>query len=159
MQKCDTKVSSRVKADTGDFVPARKYKVKPKISHWFTPKLTAAIAHTNHFFRLYQRSTSVYNRRLFVSARNECKRFLNKPKALFAGGMRHCKISRMFSSRDYWRLCRDQVSIHPVFNMSALLAYAVFFNVHACNHCFQNVFFRYKIIFVSRKLIHTKTQM
>ena len=35
-------------------IPHRKYQVKPHSFPWFSRACTAAIAHRNHFFRLYQ---------------------------------------------------------------------------------------------------------
>ena len=36
------------------YIPHRKYQVKPYSSQWFSAACAAAIAHRNHFFRLYQ---------------------------------------------------------------------------------------------------------
>ena len=38
------------------YIPHRKYQVKPHSSPWFSAACTAAIAHRNHFFRLYQQN-------------------------------------------------------------------------------------------------------
>ena len=40
------------------YIPHRKYQVKPHSSPWFSAACAAAIAHRNHFFRLYQKNKS-----------------------------------------------------------------------------------------------------
>ena len=39
------------------YIPHRKYQVKPHSSPWFPAPCAAAIAHRNHFFRLYQKGS------------------------------------------------------------------------------------------------------
>ena len=41
------------------YVPHRKYQVKPHLSPWFSAACGAAVAHRNHYFRLYQKNKSV----------------------------------------------------------------------------------------------------
>lgn len=53
------------------------------------PVCSRAMDNWNHFFRLYQRDSSNHNRRIFVSARENCKCLLNETKSLYADRVRH----------------------------------------------------------------------
>ena len=47
-----------VQGEIDVYIPHRKYQVKPHLSPWFSASCAAAIAHRNHFFRLYQKHKS-----------------------------------------------------------------------------------------------------
>ena len=58
------------------YIPHRKYQVKPHSSPWFSAACAAAIAHRNHFVRLYQKNKSAESKVKFRQASNYCKRVL-----------------------------------------------------------------------------------
>ena len=58
------------------YIPHRKYHVKPHSSPWFSTAWAAAIAHKNHFFRLYQQNKSSESKRKFRQASDSCKKVL-----------------------------------------------------------------------------------
>ena len=62
------------------YIPHRKYHVKPHSSLWFSAACAAAIAHINHFFRLYQKDKFSASKINFRQARNCCKRVLEAAK-------------------------------------------------------------------------------
>lgn len=62
-----------------------------------------------------------YKRLLFISACDECKRFLNETPMPFAERTIHRTHTQRFVSRGYWRLCKNVLnncksSIHPRLN-------------------------------------------
>ena len=58
------------------YIPHCKYHVKPHSSPWFSTAWAAAIAHKNHFFRLYQQNKSSESKRKFRQASDSCKKVL-----------------------------------------------------------------------------------
>ena len=65
------------------YIPHRKYQIKPHSSPWFSAACTAAIAHRNHFFRLYQQNKSSESKAKFRQASNRCKRVLEAAKLAY----------------------------------------------------------------------------
>ena len=66
------------------YIPHRKYQVKPHSSPCFSAACAAAIAHRNHFFRLYQKNKSSASKVKFKQARNHCRRVLEAAKLAYA---------------------------------------------------------------------------
>ena len=66
------------------YIPHRKYQVTPHSSPWFSAACAAAIVHTNHFFRLYQKDISSDSKVKFRQASNHCKRVLEAAKLAYA---------------------------------------------------------------------------
>ena len=62
------------------YIPHHNYQVKPHSSPWFSAACAAAIAHRNHFFRLYQKDKSSDSKVKFRQASNHCKRVLEAAK-------------------------------------------------------------------------------
>ena len=62
------------------YIHHHNYQVKPHSSPWFSAACAAAIAHRNHFFRLYQREKSSDSKVKFRQASNHCKRVLEAAK-------------------------------------------------------------------------------
>ena len=66
------------------YIPHRKYQVKPHSYPWFSAACAAAIAHRNHFFRLYQKDKSSGSKVKFRQASNRYKRVLEVAKLAYA---------------------------------------------------------------------------
>ena len=66
------------------YIDHRKYQVKSHSSPWFSAACAAAIAHRNHFFRLYQKDKSSASKVKFRQASNRCKRVLEAAKLAYA---------------------------------------------------------------------------
>ena len=103
------------------YIPNRKYRVAPHSSPWFSPACEAAIAHRNHFFRLYQRDRSVDSKALFRQASNRCKRVLESAKLRYCEKTKESITSQKLGSRDFWRIAnsvlnRNKSVIPPLFN-------------------------------------------
>ena len=47
-----------VQVGIDEYIPHRKYQVKPHSSSWFSAACAAAIVHRSHFFHLYQKDKS-----------------------------------------------------------------------------------------------------
>ena len=66
------------------YIPHRKYQLKSHSSPWFSAPFATAIAHRNHFFRLYQKDKSSDSKITFRQARNHCKTVLEAAKLAYA---------------------------------------------------------------------------
>ena len=84
------------------YIPHCKHQVKPHLSPWFSAACAAAIAHKNHFFRLYQQIKSSEFKVKFRKAENRCKRVLEAAKISCANKTRESIIFQEFGSRDFW---------------------------------------------------------
>ena len=86
------------------YIPHRKYQVKPHSSPCFSAACAAAIAHRNHFFRLYQKNKSSASKVKFRQASNRCKRVLEAAKLAYANKTKESITSQKLGSRDFWRI-------------------------------------------------------
>ena len=84
------------------YIPHRKCQVKPLSSPWFLAACAAAIAHRNHFFRLYQKEKSSAFEVNFRQANNCCKRVLEAAKLAYADKTKQSITSQKLGSHDFW---------------------------------------------------------
>ena len=103
------------------YIPHRKYQVKPYSFQWFSAACAAAIAHRNHFFRLYQQNKSSESKVKFRQASNCCKRVLEAAKLAYATKAKDSITSKKLGSRDFWRITNSVLdqgnsAIPPLFN-------------------------------------------
>ena len=111
------------------YIQNRKYQVKPHSSPWFSAACTAAIVHTNHFFRLYLREKSSDSKVKFRQASTRCKRVLEAAKLAYANKIKESITSQKLGCRDFWRIANSVVSkgksaIPPLFNGPEVLSSA-----------------------------------
>ena len=123
-------LTSWISAGIDAFIPSRKFQVKPHSSPWFSPACAAAIAHRNHFFHLYQQHPSPGNRKLFVTARNQCKYIIRDAKAAYQERIRTRISAQRVGSREFWRIMKSvrsngKLSIAPLFNGPEVLTSSV----------------------------------
>ena len=90
-----------VQVRTDVYIPHRKYQVMPHSSPWFSAACAAAIAHRNHFFRLYQREKSSDSKVKFRQASNHCKRVLEAAKLAYANKTKESITSQKLGSHDF----------------------------------------------------------
>ena len=81
----------------------------------------AAIAHRNHFFRLYQKDKSSASNVNFRQDGNRCERVLEAAKIAYAIKTKESVTSQKLGSRDFWRIAnsvlnKDKYAIPPLFN-------------------------------------------
>ena len=119
--QCASEIMTWIQAGIDAFVPHRRYQVKPHSSPWFSPACAAAIAHRNHYFHLYRRDDSLGNKRLFVNARNHCKRVLGEAKARYAEATKTRISTQKLGSKEFWKIFnsvfrRSKSSIPPLFD-------------------------------------------
>ena len=74
----------RVQVGIDNYIPHRKYQVKPHSSPWFSAACAAAIVHRNHIFCLYQQNKSSESKVKFRRASNCRKRVLEAAKLAYA---------------------------------------------------------------------------
>ena len=84
------------------YIPHRKYQVKPHSSPWFSAACAAAIAHRNHFFRLYQKDKSSDSKVKFRQASNCCKRVLEAAKLAYATKTKESITSQKLGCLEFW---------------------------------------------------------
>ena len=111
------------------YIPHRKYQVKPHSSLWFSAACAAAIVHTNHFFRLYQREKSSDSKVKFRQASNHCKRVLKAAKLANADKTKESITSQKLGSRDFRQIAnsvlnKGKFAIPPLFNGPEVLSSA-----------------------------------
>ena len=115
-----------VQVGIDEYIPHRKYEVKPHSSPWFSAACAAAIVHRNHFFRLYQQNKSFESKVKFRQASNCCKRVLEAAKLAYATKTKESITSHKLGSRDFWRIVnsvlnKGKFAIPPLFSGSKVL--------------------------------------
>ena len=103
-EKCAEEVASWIKAGIDGFIPYRKFQQKPHSSPWFSPACAAAIAHRNHFYKVFQREQSTASKRRFRQAANECKRVIESAKSQYVQRTQERIATQKIGSRDFWRI-------------------------------------------------------
>ena len=111
------------------YIPHRKYRVKPHSSPWFSAACAAAIAHRNHFFRLYQKDKPSASKVNFRQASNRCKRVLEAAKLAYANLTKESITSQNLGPRNFWRIAnivlnKGKPAIPPLFNGPEMLSFA-----------------------------------
>ena len=111
------------------YIPHRKYQVNSHSSPWFSAICAAAIVHSSHFFRLYQREKSSDYKVKFRQASNHCKRVLEAAKLTYTNKRKDSITSQKLGSRDFWRIVtgglnKSKSAIPPLFNGRELLSSA-----------------------------------
>ena len=89
-----------VQVDINVYIPHRKYQVKSHLSPWFSTTCNVAIAHGNHFFRLYQKDKSSASEVNFGQASNRCKRVLKAAKLACVNKAKESITSLQLGYRD-----------------------------------------------------------
>ena len=84
-----------------EYIPHRKYQVKPHSSPWFSVACAAAIVHRNHFFCLYQQNKSSESKVKFKQASNHCKTVLEAAKVAYATKIKGSITSQILGSQDF----------------------------------------------------------
>uniref|UniRef100_T2M7Y8 Man(5)GlcNAc(2)-PP-dolichol translocation protein RFT1 n=1 Tax=Hydra vulgaris TaxID=6087 RepID=T2M7Y8_HYDVU len=102
--KCASYVTSWIQAGMEAFVPSRRCQVKPHSTPWFSPSCAAAISNRNHFFHLFQKNNSLENKRLFIIARNRCKKVLSDAKLHYSQFTKSRILSQKLGSKDFWKI-------------------------------------------------------
>ena len=103
-EKCAEEVASWIKAGIDAFIPYRKFQQKPHSTPWFSPACAAAIAHRNHFYKVFQREKSADSKRRFRHAANECKRAIDSAKTQYVQRTQERIAAQKIGSRDFWRI-------------------------------------------------------
>ena len=83
------------------YIPHRQCQVKPHSSQLFLAAFAAAIAHINHFCRLYQQNKSSKSKVKFTQASNCWKRILEATKLAYANKTKESSTSRKLGPTDF----------------------------------------------------------
>ena len=84
--------------------------MRPHSSPWFSAAFAAAIAHRNHFFRLYQNDKSSASKAKFRQVSNRCKRVLEAAKLAYANKTKESITSQKLGSRNFWRIANNDLN-------------------------------------------------
>ena len=103
-ESCAVEVASWIKAGIDAFIPYRKFQQKPHSTPWFSPACAAAIAHRNHYYKVFQREQSADSKRQFRQAANQCKRIIESAKSHYVMQTQERIASQKIGSRDFWRI-------------------------------------------------------
>ena len=87
---------------------------------------TTAIAHRNHFFRLYQKDKSSDSKEKFRQASNRCKRVLEAARLAYANKTKETITFQKIGSWDFWQIANSVLNkgkpgIPPLFNGQEVL--------------------------------------
>ena len=98
-----------VQVGTDAHIPHRKHQVKPPSSPWLSAACTAAIAHRNHFFCLYQNDKSCDSKVNFRQATqsHHCKRLLEAAKLAYANKTKESLTSQKIGSQDFLKIANS----------------------------------------------------
>ena len=118
-----------VQVEIDVYIPHGKYQVKPHSCPWFSAACAAAIAHRNHFFRLYQKDKSSDSKVKFRQASNRCKKVLEAAKLAYANKTKESITSQKLGFRNFWRIANSVLNqgksaIPPLFNSPEVLSSA-----------------------------------
>ena len=91
-----------VQVGIDEYIPHRKYQVKPHSSPWFSAACALAIVYRNHFFCLYQKDKSSDSKVKFRKAGNCCKKVLEAAKFAYANKTKESITSQKRGSWDFW---------------------------------------------------------
>ena len=91
-----------VQVGIDEYIPHRKYQLKPHSSPWSSAACAAAIVHRNHFFRLRQKGKTSDSKLKFRQASNRCKRVLEAAKVAYANKTKESITPQKLGSRDFW---------------------------------------------------------
>ena len=80
------------------YTPHRKYQVKSQSSPCFSASCADAVAHRNHFFRLYRQNRFSESK---VQAWNYGERALEAVKIAYCNNMKESMFSQKFCFRDF----------------------------------------------------------
>ena len=94
----------RVQVQVEVYIPHRNYQVKFHSSPWFSAACAAALAHRNHFFRLYQQIKSSESKGKFRQASNHCEMVLEAAKHAYTTKTQDSVTSQKPGSRDFGEL-------------------------------------------------------
>jgi len=119
--ECANEVTAWIQSGIDAFIPSRKFNAKPHSSPWFSPACAAAICHRNYYFHRFHQNNSEENKRLFTTARNNCKRIIYSAKSDYEAKINDRLKSQRLGSRDFWRIYNSVInkgksSIPPLFN-------------------------------------------
>ena len=118
-----------VQVGIDEYIPHRKYQIKPHSSPWFSAACAATIVHRNHFFRLHQQNKSFEFKVKFRQASNHCKRVLEAAKLAYGNKTKDSITSQKRRSQDFWQIASSVLSkgksaIPPLFNCPEVLSSA-----------------------------------
>ena len=110
----------RIQVGIDEYLPHRKYEVKPNSSLWFSAACVAAIVHRNNFF-CFQKGKFSESKGKFRRASNRCKKVLEAAKLAYANKTKESITFQKLGSRDFWRIAnsvlnKNKSSIPPLFN-------------------------------------------
>ena len=86
------------------YIPHRKYRAS--LIFIVFSRLSTAIVHRNHVFRLYQKDKSSESIGKFRQASSRFKRALEAGKLAYANKTKQSIVSQKHCSRDFWRIAK-----------------------------------------------------
>ena len=118
-----------VQVGIDEYIPHRKYQVKPHLYLWLSTACAGAIVHRNHFFRLYQKDESSEYKVKFRQANNHCKRVLEAAKLAYDNKIKEPITSEKLGSCDFLQIAnsvpnKGKSAIPPLFNGPEVLSSA-----------------------------------
>ena len=123
---CATEIAEWLRIGIEEFIPHRRYQVKPHSVPWYSPDCSAAIATRNHHFHRKRSNPSVSNLASFRRARKDCSKVLKSAKTRYSESTKSKITDQSLGSKDFWRILnsvlnRGKSSIPPLVNGSQII--------------------------------------
>ena len=99
--ECAVEIAEWIRLGIDEFIPHRRFQVKPHAAPWFSPECSAAIATRNHHFHRYRRHPNVNNRRLHRKARNNCGRIFRIARTRYMESTKSKISQQKLGSKDF----------------------------------------------------------
>ena len=123
---CATEIAEWLRIGIEEFIPHRRYQVKPHSVPWFSPDCSAAIATRNHHYHCYRSNPSTSNRASFRKARNDCEKVLKAAESRYIESTKSKISDQTLGSKDFWRILnsvlnRGKSSVPPLVSGSQII--------------------------------------
>ena len=126
VKACAAEIAEWLRAGIEEFIPHKRYQVKPHSAPWFSPECSAAIANKNHHYHCYRRNSNSSNRNSFKKARNYCRKVLDSAKSSYKESTKRKIADQQLGSKDFWKIInsvlnKSKSNIPPLINGPEIL--------------------------------------
>ena len=101
---CAAELAEWIQIGIDEYIPHRRYQLKPHSAPWYSSDCAAAIADRNRHFHRYRRNECPDTLRAFSISRNKCKKVFNKAKKRYQKSVKSRVAEQNFGSRDFWKI-------------------------------------------------------
>ena len=123
---CASELAEWIQIGIDEYIPHRRYQLKPHSAPWFSSDCAAALADRNRLFNLYRSNECCDTKQAFQFSRNKCKKVFNKAKKRYQKSVKSRVAKQKFGSRDFWKIInsvlnRGKSAIPPLINGAQII--------------------------------------